>query len=186
MNRVKERYRREVVSALKDKFAYSNIHQVPKLEKISVNVGVGRATQTKALLDHAVKDLEAITGRKPIITKAKKSISNFKLREGMPIGCKVTLRDEIMYDFFDKLVSLTIPKIRDFKGVSVKAFDGRGNYTLGLKEQTVFPEIELDKVDEVRGLNISICTTASTDEEGRELLSQLGLPFEKTKNVKTT
>lgn len=184
MNRVKEKYRNEVISALMEKFGYSNIHQVPKLEKININIGVGKATQNKALLDHAVKDLEAITGRKPIITKAKKSISNFKLREGMPIGCKVTLRDEIMFDFFDKLVSLTIPKIRDFKGVSAKSFDGRGNYTLGLKEQTVFPEIDLDKVDEIRGLNISISTTATSDEEGRELLSQLGMPFEKTKNVK--
>jgi large subunit ribosomal protein L5 len=179
MNRLKEKYRDEIVPALMKKFNYKNIHQVPKLEKISVNMGVGSATQNKALLDNAIKDLERITGRKAIITKAKKSISNFKLREGMPIGCKVTLRDEVMFEFFDRLVSLTIPRIRDFKGVSLNAFDGRGNYTLGMKEQTVFPEIDIEKADLLRGLNISIITTAQNDEEGRELLRELGMPFKK-------
>ncbi len=180
MNRLKEKYRNEVISALMKKFEYKNIHEVPKFVKVSVNIGVGRATQNKALLDNAVKDLEKITGRKSIITKAKKSISNFKLREGAPIGCKVTLRDEVMYEFLDRLISLTIPRIRDFKGMPVNSFDGRGNYTVGLKEHTVFPEIDLEKIDAIRGLNISIITTAKTDEEGRELLRELGFPFQKT------
>ncbi len=179
MNRLKEKYKNEVVPALMKKFAYKNLHQAPKLEKVSVNIGVGQATQNKALLDSAVKDLERITGRKPIITKAKKSISNFKLRMGMPIGCKVTLRNEIMYEFIDRLITITIPRIRDFKGVSLNAFDGRGNYTLGIKEQTVFPEIDIDKTDIIRGLNITINSTANNDEEGRELLKELGLPFQK-------
>jgi len=179
MNRLKEKYRNEVVPALVKKFEYKNIHQVPKLVKISVNIGVGKATQNKALLDNAVKDLEKITGRKAIITKAKKSISNFKLREGYPIGCKVTLRDEVMYEFFDRLISLTIPRIRDFKGMPVNSFDGRGNYNVGLKENTVFPEIDLEKIDTMRGLSISIITTANTDEEGKELMAELGFPFQK-------
>lgn len=179
MNRLKERYRNEIIPELMDKFNYKNVHQVPKLVKISVNMGVGEATQNKAVLDNARKDLTAITGRNPILTKAKKSISNFKLREGMPIGTKVTLRDEVMYEFYDRLVSIVIPRIRDFNGVSRKAFDGRGNYSLGLKEQIVFPEIEYDKIDKIRGLNITIVTTAKTDEEARELLRLLGMPYRK-------
>ncbi len=179
MNRLKEKYRNEVVPVLMKKFGYKNVHQVPKPEKISVNMGVGKATQNKALLDNAIKDLERITGRKSIVTKAKKSISNFKLRMGMPIGCKVTLRDEVMYEFLDRLITITIPRIRDFKGIPVNSFDGRGNYTFGIKEQTVFPEIDLDKTDMIRGLNITINTTAKNDEEGRELLKELGLPFQK-------
>jgi len=149
------------------------------LEKISVNMGVGIATQNKAVLDNAVKDMTQITGRKPIITKAKKSISNFKLRQGMPIGCKVTLRGEIMYEFLDRLISIVIPRIRDFRGISAKSFDGRGNYTFGIKEQTVFPEIEYDKIDAIRGMDITVVTTADSDEEGKELLSSLGMPFRK-------
>ncbi|HHE39004.1 MAG TPA: 50S ribosomal protein L5 [Candidatus Cloacimonetes bacterium] len=177
MSRLQEKFKKETIPALKKHFDYKNILMVPKLEKISVNMGVGAATQNKALLDNAVKDMVQITGRKPIITKAKKSISNFKLREGMPIGCKVTLRGEIMYEFLDRLISIVIPRIRDFRGISPKAFDGRGNYTLGITEQTVFPEIEYDKIDAVRGMNISIVTTAKTDEEGKELLRNLGMPF---------
>lgn len=180
MNRLKEKYRKDVVPVLMKKFGYKNIHQVPKPEKISINMGVGKATQNKALLDNAVKDMELITGRKPIITKAKKSISNFKLRMGMPIGCKVTLRDEVMYEFLDRLITITIPRVRDFKGVPLDSFDGRGNYTFGIKEHTVFTEIDLEKTDMIRGLNITINTTAKSDEEGRELLKELGFPFQKT------
>jgi len=179
MNRVKDHYRTSVLAAMSKQFGYKNLHQVPKLDKIVVSMGVGAATQNKAILDNAVKDLEAITGRKALITKARKSISNFKLRQGMPIGAKVTLRDEVMYEFLDRLISIVIPRMRDFRGVPSHAFDGRGNYSLGLKEQTVFPEIEYDKIDAVRGLNICIVTTAKTDEECRELLKQLGMPFEK-------
>jgi len=180
MNRIKEHYIANVVPALTKRFGYCNPHQVPKLEKIIVSMGVGAATQNKALLDNAVKDLQQITGRKSIITKARKSISNFKLRQGMPIGCKVTLRHEVMYEFIDRLISIVIPRMRDFRGVPVNAFDGRGNYSLGLKEQTVFPEIEYDKIDMIRGLNITIVTSAKTDEESRELLRELGMPFQKT------
>lgn len=179
MNRLKEKYRNEVIPALMKKFGYKNVNQVPKPEKISINMGVGKATQNKALLDNSIKDLERIAGRKPIITKARKSISNFKLRMGMPIGCKVTLRDEVMYEFLDRLITITIPRIRDFKGIPVDSFDGRGNYTLGIKEQTVFPEIDLEKTDMIRGMSITINTTANSDEEGRELLKELGLPFQK-------
>ena len=179
MNRLKEKYSKDVIPALMKHFGFDNMHCVPKLEKVSVNIGVGEATQNKALLDNAVKELTTITGRKPIITKAKKSISNFKLREGMPIGCKVTLRGEIMYEFVDRLISIVIPRVRDFRGTSNKSFDGRGNFSLGIKEQTVFPEIEYDKIDAVRGLNITIVTTANNDEEGRELLRFLGMPFKK-------
>ena len=179
MNRLKEKYSKDVIPALMKHFGFDNIHCVPKLEKVSVNIGVGEATQNKALLDNAVKELTTITGRKPIITKAKKSISNFKLREGTPIGCKVTLRGEIMYEFIDRLISIVIPRVRDFRGTSNKSFDGRGNFSLGIKEQTVFPEIEYDKIDAVRGLNITIVTTANNDEEGRELLRFLGMPFKK-------
>lgn len=179
MNRLKEQYKNQVVEALTKRFAYKNPHQVPKMDKIVVSMGVGNATQNKALLDNAVKDLEQICGRKVIVTKARKSISNFKLRQGMPIGCKVTLRDEVMYEFFDRLISIVIPRIRDFKGIPVNSFDGRGNYSFGLKEQTVFPEIEYDKIDAIRGMNITIVTTAHTDEECRELLREMGMPFQK-------
>ena len=179
MNRLKEKYMKEAIPTLMKHFEFKNVHQVPKLEKISINMGVGAATQNKAILDNAVKELTIIAGRKPIVTKAKKSISNFKLRAGMPIGCKVTLRGEIMYEFLDRLISIVIPRIRDFRGVSTKSFDGRGNYSLGIKEQTVFPEIEYDKIDMIRGMNITICTTAETDEEGKQLLQNLGMPFKK-------
>ena len=177
MNRLKEMYINEVTPTLQKTFNYKNVNQVPKLEKIVVSMGVGLATQNKALLDNAVKDMTQITGRKPLITKARKSISNFKLREGMPIGCKVTLRGEVMYEFFDRLVSITLPRVRDFKGVPINAFDGRGNYSLGIKEQTVFPEIEYEKIDEIRGLNIALITSAKSDEEGRELLKLMGMPI---------
>ncbi|MCK4652833.1 MAG: 50S ribosomal protein L5 [Candidatus Cloacimonetes bacterium] len=179
MNRLQEKYKKEVIPAMLKHFDYGNVNRVPKLGKISINIGVGAATQNKALLDNAVKDLTQITGRKPIITRAKKSISNFKLRAGMPIGCKVTLRGEIMFEFLDRLISIVIPRMRDFRGTSPKSLDGRGNFSLGVREQTVFPEIEYDKVDAIRGLNITIVTTAKTDEEGRELLSYLGMPFRK-------
>jgi large subunit ribosomal protein L5 len=179
MNRLHEKYEKEIIPSLIKEFEYKNINEVPKLTKITLNIGVGQATQNKALLDFAVKDLTQISGRKPVVTKAKKSISNFKLREGMPIGCMVTLRGEIMYEFFDRLISVVIPRIRDFRGISPKSFDGRGNFSLGIKEQTVFPEIEYDKIDAVRGLNISIVSTARTDAEGRSLLRDLGMPFKK-------
>lgn len=179
MNRLKEQYKTQVVSALTKRFGYKNPHQVPKLDKIVVSMGVGHATQNKALLDNAVKDMEQICGRKVIVTKARKSISNFKLRQGMPIGCKVTLRDEVMYEFYDRLISIVIPRIRDFRGIPANSFDGRGNFSFGMKEQTVFPEIEYDKIDAIRGLNITIVTTAHTDEECRELLRELGMPFQK-------
>lgn len=180
MNRKKEQYRDEVIPALVKKYEYKNVHMVPSIDKIVISMGVGQATQNKAILDRAIKDMELITGRKPLVTKAKKSISNFKLREGMPIGCKVTLRGEVMYEFFDRLVSIVIPRIRDFKGVPRNSFDGRGNYSYGLNDQTVFPEIEFDKIDMIRGLNVALVTTAKTDEEARELLKLMGLPFKKT------
>lgn len=180
MNRMKEHFNKAVIPALQKQFKYGNVNQVPHLHKIVVSMGVGDATQNKAILDNAVKDLEQITGRKAIITKARKSISNFKLRAGMPIGCKVTLRDEVMYEFFDRLVSIVIPRIRDFRGISTDSFDGRGNFSLGIKEQTVFPEIEYDKIDAVRGMNINIVTTALTDDECRELLRELGMPFKRS------
>ena len=179
MNRLKEKYRNEIVAEMKKIFSYGNINEVPKLEKIVISMGVGQATQNKALLDNAVKDLTQITGRKPLVTKAKNSISNFKLREGVAIGCKVTLRDEVMFEFMDRLISIVIPRIRDFKGVPLNSFDGRGNYSMGVKEQTVFPEIDYDKIDTIRGMNINFVTTAKTDEEGRELLRLLGVPFVK-------
>ena len=179
MNRLKEKYKSQVIPALTKHFNYKNPHQVPKLVKIVVSMGVGSATQNKAILDNAVKDVEQITGRKVLVTKARKSISNFKLRQGMPIGCKVTLRDEVMYEFFDRLTAIAIPRIRDFRGIKSDAFDGRGNFSFGLKEQNVFPEIEFDKVDAIRGLNITIVTTAHTDEECRQLLRELGMPFQK-------
>ena len=179
MNLLKKKYNEKVVPELMKRFEYKNIHEVPKLEMISVNMGVGEATEDKKLLDGAIKDMTAITGRKPALTKSRKAISNFKLRAGIPIGCKVTLRDITMYEFLDRLVSLTIPRIRDFNGLSPESFDGRGNYSMGIKEQTVFPEIDYDKVDKIRGLNINIKTSARNDEEGRELLRLLGVPFKK-------
>ncbi|MCK4357638.1 MAG: 50S ribosomal protein L5 [Candidatus Cloacimonetes bacterium] len=177
MSRLKEKYKKQVIKDLMKKFNYQNVMQVPKMEKISVNIGVGEATQNRAVLDNARKDLEIITGQYCIITRAKKSISNFKLREGNPIGTKTTLRGEKMYEFADRLFNIVIPRIRDFNGVSRTGFDGRGNYTFGIKEQIVFPEIIYDKIDKIRGLNITFVTTAKTDEEGLELLSALGMPF---------
>jgi large subunit ribosomal protein L5 len=172
-----EFYEKEVVPALVRRFKYKNIMQVPKLEKIVVNEGVGEAIQNIKILDNASSDVSAITGQKPVITKAKKSIASFKLRAGMPIGCMVTLRRERMYEFFHKLVYIVLPRVRDFKGVSPKSFDGRGNYTLGLREQIIFPEIDYDKIDKIRGMNVTITTTAKTDEEGYELLKLMGMPF---------
>ena len=179
MNRLKEKYQKEITPALMSKFEYSSVMQVPKLEKIVVNMGVGDAVQNAKALDTAVEELATITGQKPVVTKAKKSIAGFRLREGMAIGCKVTLRGERMYDFLDKLIAVSIPRVRDFRGISKKAFDGRGNYTLGVKEQLIFPEIDYDKVNKVRGMDIVIVTTANTDEEARELLTQFGMPFQK-------
>ena len=161
------------------KFGYKNVMQIPKLEKVVINMGVGEARENAKVLDAAVKDLEIITGQKAIVTRAKKSVANFKLREGMPIGCKVTLRGEKMYEFTDRLVNLALPRVRDFRGVNPDAFDGRGNYALGIKEQLIFPEIEYDKVDKVRGMDVIFVTTAETDEEARELLSLFGMPFKK-------
>ena len=179
MNRLKEKYNKEVVPALIEKFEYKSVMQAPKVEKIVVNMGVGEAVSNAKALDKAVEELQIITGQKPLITKAKKSIAGFRLREGMPIGAKVTLRGERMYEFLDKLVTVSLPRVRDFHGVSKIAFDGRGNYTLGVKEQLIFPEVDYDLVDKVRGLDIVIVTTANTDEESRELLTQLGMPFQK-------
>ncbi|MFD1137931.1 50S ribosomal protein L5 [Paenibacillus urinalis] len=179
MARMKERFLNEVTPALMQKFEYSTVMQVPKIEKVVINMGVGDAVQNSKVLDSAVNDMQLISGQKPVITKAKKSIAGFKLRENMPIGVKVTLRGERMYHFLDKLFNITLPRVRDFQGVSNRAFDGRGNYTLGFKEQLIFPEIEYDKVDKVRGMDIVIVTTAKTDEESRELLTQLGMPFAK-------
>ncbi|WP_096438187.1 50S ribosomal protein L5 [Alteribacter populi] len=179
MSRLKERYNGEIVPSLTEKFNYSSVMAVPKIEKIVINMGIGDAVQNSKVLDKAVEELTEISGQKPVITKAKKSIAGFKLREGMPIGAKVTLRGQRMYDFLDKLISVSLPRVRDFRGISKKAFDGRGNYTLGVKEQLIFPEIEYDKVDKVRGMDIVIVTTAETDEEARELLTQMGMPFQK-------
>ena len=178
-NRVKERYESEVKAKLMKEFNYASVMQIPKIEKIVVNIGVGDATGNSKLIDDSVKELQQITGQKPVITRAKKSIATFKLREGLPIGCKVTLRGERMYEFYDKLVSITLPRTRDFRGVSKNAFDGRGNYTLGIKEQTIFPEINFEQVNRVRGMDIVIVTTANTDEEARFLLKELGFPFAK-------
>lgn len=179
MNRLKEQYQSEIVDALIKKFGYKNIMEVPKLSKIVINMGVGEAKENAKILETAMKDMETIAGQKPITTKAKNSIANFKLREGMPIGCKVTLRGEKMYEFLDRLVNLSLPRVRDFRGVNPNAFDGRGNYALGIKEQLIFPEIEYDKVDKVRGMDIIFVTTAKTDEEARELLTQFNMPFAK-------
>ena len=179
MNRLKEKYLKEVVPSLKEKFNYKTIMEVPKIEKIVVNIGVGDATTNSKLLDAAVAELELITGQKPVVTKARKSIAGFKLREGQAIGCKVTLRSDNMYTFLDKLIAIGLPRVRDFRGVSPKGFDGRGNYTLGLKEQLIFSEIEFDNVVKVRGMDIVFVTTAKTNEEAQELLSLLGIPFRK-------
>lgn len=179
MSRFKEKYDKEVVPALVEKFNYTSVMQVPAIEKVVINMGVGEAVQNSKVLDSAVEDLTALAGQKPVITRAKKSIAAFKLREGVAIGTKVTLRKERMYDFLDKLVTVALPRVRDFRGVSKKAFDGRGNYTLGIREQLIFPEIDYDKVDKVRGMDIVIVTTANTDEEAAELLTLLGMPFVK-------
>ncbi len=177
MPRLKDKYRSEVVPALMKRFGYGNVMQAPRVSKVVVNMGVGQATQDAKLLDAAVNDMMLITGQKPAITRAKKSISNFKLREGNRIGCRVTLRGAMMYEFLDRLFNVVLPRVRDFGGIPVDSFDGRGNFAMGLKEQLVFPEIDYDKVDRVRGMNIVIATTAKTDEEGRELLKAMGLPF---------
>ena len=175
MSRLKEQYQNEIVDAMIKKFGYKNIMEVPKLDKIVVNMGVGEAKENAKLLEAAIKDMEAITGQKAVATKAKNSIANFKIREGMAIGCKTTLRGEKMYEFMDRLINLALPRVRDFRGVNPNAFDGRGNYALGIKEQLIFPEIEYDKVDKVRGMDIIFVTTAKTDEEARELLTQFNL-----------
>lgn len=179
MSRLKEKYQKEISPALMGKFNYQSVMQVPQVDKIVVNMGVGDAVSNSKALDVAVEELALLTGQKPLITKAKKSIAGFRLREGMPIGAKVTLRGQRMYDFLDKLVTISLPRVRDFRGVSKKSFDGRGNYTLGIKEQLIFPEIDYDKVSKVRGMDIVIVTTANTDEEARELLTQIGMPFQK-------
>lgn len=177
MARLKEKYLNEVVGKLREKFGYKNIMEVPKLEKIIINMGLGEAIQNPKAIDAAVGDLGIISGQKPVVTRAKKSIAGFKLRAGMPIGCKVTLRGERMYEFADKLFNISLPRVRDFRGVSGKAFDGRGNYTLGVKEQLIFPEIEYDKIDKVRGMDIVFVTSAKTDQEAKELLASMGMPF---------
>ena len=177
MARLRELYENEIVGKMTEKFAYKNRMQVPKLDKVVINMAIGEAKDNVKILDSAVRDLEIISGQKAVITKSKKSIANFKLREGMPIGCKVTLRGEKMYEFVDRLINLALPRVRDFRGVNPNAFDGRGNYALGIKEQLIFPEIEYDKVDKVRGMDIIFVTTANTDEEARELLTLFNMPF---------
>ena len=179
MSRLKDLYYDEIVDALVKKFGYTNKMQVPKLDKIVLNMGIGEAKENAKILENAAKDMETITGQKPVLTKAKNSVANFKIREGMPIGCKVTLRGEKMYEFLDRLVNLALPRVRDFRGVNPNSFDGRGNYALGLKEQYIFPEIEYDKIDKVRGMDIIFVTTANTDEEARELLKLFNMPFAK-------
>jgi len=179
MARLKEKYNTEIVPQLMKKFSYSSVMQVPRLEKVVINMGLGEAIQNVKLLESAQKEIGDITGQKPVVTKARKAIANFKLRQGMPIGCKVTLRRERMFEFLDRLLNLALPRIRDFKGVSAKAFDGRGNYALGIREQIIFPEIEYDKIDKIKGMNIVINTSARTDEEARALLEMMGMPFEK-------
>ena len=181
MNRLQEKYNNLVKPELINQFNYSSAMQIPRLEKIVVNMGIGDAVSNSKVLDDAVAEMQAITGQKPVVTKAKKSIASFKLREGMPIGCKVTLRGERMYEFLDKLISISLPRVRDFHGINDNAFDGRGNYTLGVKEQLIFPEINFDNIKKMRGMDIVIVTTANTDEEGRALLSLLGMPFYKKK-----
>ncbi|MFZ3072706.1 MAG: 50S ribosomal protein L5 [Thermodesulfobacteriota bacterium] len=175
--RIKEQYLKDVVPAMMKEFKYKSVMQVPKLDKITVNMGLGEAVNDLKVIDAAVKDMAAITGQKPLVTRAKKSIATFKLRAGVPIGCMVTLRGAKMYEFYDRFVNFAMPRIRDFKGVSDKSFDGRGNYTVGVKEQIIFPEVEYDQIDKVRGMNITIATTAKSDEEGKSLLKLLGMPF---------
>ena len=177
MDRLQEKYQKEVVPALTEKFGYKNVMQLPKIDKVIINMGVGEAVGNPKALDSAVSDLTIISGQKPLLTRAKKSLAAWKLREGMPIGCKVTLRGVRMYQFLDKFMNVALPRVRDFRGVSDKAFDGRGNYAVGLKEQLIFPEIEYDKIDKIRGMNIVIVTTAKSDEEARELLKLMGMPF---------
>ncbi len=178
-NQLRARYEDEITKAMMEKFSYKNVLEVPKIEKVVINMGLGEAKDNVKIIDIAVKDLEIIAGQKPIVTKARKSIAAFKLREGMPIGCKVTLRGYKMYSFVDRLISLALPRVRDFRGVSANSFDGRGNYTLGVKEQIMFPEIQYEKVDKIRGMDIVFVTTANTDEEARELLKLFGMPFKK-------
>ena len=179
MSRLKEQYQNEIVDAMIKKFGYKNIMEVPKLDKVVINMGVGEAKDNHKVLESAVADLEKIAGQKAVVTRAKNSVANFKIREGMPIGCKVTLRGEKMYEFVDRLINLALPRVRDFRGVNPNAFDGRGNYALGIKEQLIFPEIEYDKIDKVRGMDVIFVTTAKTDEEARELLKQFNMPFAK-------
>ena len=179
MSRLKEQYQNEIVDAMIKKFGYKNIMEVPKLDKVVINMGVGEAKDNAKLLESAIADMEKIAGQKAVVTRAKNSVANFKIREGMPIGCKVTLRGEKMYEFVDRLINLSLPRVRDFRGVNPNAFDGRGNYALGIKEQLIFPEIEYDKIDKVRGMDVIFVTTAKTDEEARELLTQFNKPFAK-------
>ncbi len=179
MARLKETYQNEIAPAMQKKFGYKNVMQIPKLDKIVINMGVGEAKENAKALESAVKDMEIIAGQKPVITKAKKSIANFKIREGLAIGCKVTLRGSKMYEFADRLINLSLPRVRDFRGVNPNAFDGRGNYALGIREQLIFPEIEYDKIDKIRGMDVIFVTTAKTDEEARELLAQFNMPFAK-------
>ena len=179
MSRLKEQYQNEIVDAMIKKFGYKNIMEVPKLDKVVINMGVGEARDNAKVLESAVADMEKIAGQKAVVTRAKNSVANFKIREGMPIGCKVTLRGEKMYEFVDRLINLALPRVRDFRGVNPNAFDGRGNYALGIKEQLIFPEIEYDKIDKVRGMDVIFVTTAKTDEEARELLTQFNMPFAK-------
>ena len=179
MSRLKDQYQNEIVDAIIKKFGYKNIMEVPKLDKVVINMGVGEAKDNAKLLESAIADMEKIAGQKAVVTRAKNSVANFKIREGMPIGCKVTLRGEKMYEFVDRLINLALPRVRDFRGVNPNAFDGRGNYALGIKEQLIFPEIEYDKIDKVRGMDVIFVTTAKTDEEARELLTQFNMPFAK-------
>lgn len=179
MARLKDFYKNDIVAGMTKKFGYKNVMEVPKLDKIVINMGVGDAKENAKVLDSAIRDLTIIAGQKPVVTKAKKSVANFKIREGMPIGCKVTLRGDKMYEFVDRLINLTLPRVRDFRGVNPNSFDGRGNYSLGVKDQLIFPEIEYDKVDKVRGMDVIFVTTAKTDEEARELLTQFGMPYRK-------
>ena len=179
MSRLREQYQNEIVDAMVKKFGYKNIMEVPKLDKVVINMGVGEAKDNAKVLESAVADMEKIAGQKAVVTRAKNSVANFKIREGMPIGCKVTLRGERMYEFVDRLINLALPRVRDFRGVNPNAFDGRGNYALGIKEQLIFPEIEYDKIDKVRGMDVIFVTTAKTDEEARELLRQFNMPFAK-------
>jgi large subunit ribosomal protein L5 len=175
--RLLDRYRKEIVGKLREEFGFKNVHQIPRLEKIVVNMGVGEAAANPKLLETTAEELAVITGQKPVIRKARKSIANFKLRAGQPVGCTVTLRGERMWEFFDRLVSVSLPRVRDFKGVSTRAFDGRGNYSLGIREQIIFPEVDYDKVERITGLNVTVCTSASNDAEGKALLTHLGMPF---------